>query len=204
MDMQPLSSRDNLSDDELARRAREGDTDATVVLIAKYSALAKARVKNYRVAGLEKEDLMQECLIGLLKAVRTYDSAVPFCPYALLCMKRQMLTAVKAGLAKKHSPLSDYVSLESSGDMLPGTSEISVDSPEALLILEEDVQQRRRQMEVLLSQFEQDTLKLYLSGFTYEEMSKRLSSTEKSVDNALQRIRRKLRSAVKAPDKSLL
>lgn len=161
-------------------------------------------MKNYRVAGLEKEDLMQECLIGLLKAVRTYDSAVPFCPYALLCMKRQMLTAVKAGLAKKHSPLSDYVSLESSGDMLPGTSEISVDSPEALLILEEDVQQRRRQMEVLLSQFEQDTLKLYLSGFTYEEMSKRLSSTEKSVDNALQRIRRKLRSAVKAPDKSLL
>ncbi|MCI5800796.1 MAG: sigma-70 family RNA polymerase sigma factor [Oscillospiraceae bacterium] len=204
MSEKPLSEQNDLPDDELARRAREGDTDALVLLIARYSVLAGGRAKSYRVAGLEEEDLTQECLIGLLKAVRNYDGAASFRPYAVLCMKRQLFTAVKAGLAKKHGPLNNYVSLEGEGSPFPGAFEPSVDGPETLLILEEGMEQRRRQMEALLSSFERDALKLYLCGFTYEEMSKRLKSTEKSVDNALQRVRRKLRSAGKALDRHYL
>ncbi|MDD2955419.1 MAG: sigma-70 family RNA polymerase sigma factor [Oscillospiraceae bacterium] len=195
-----MSKQNDLPEEELARRAREGDTDALVLLIARYAALAGAHAGSYRVAGLEREDLTQECLIGLLKAIRHYNGSAPFRSYAVLCMKRQMITAVKAGLAGKHGPLSNYVSLEERDGVFPGASEPSVDGPETLLILEEEMEQRRRRMRFLLSPFEQDALQLYLSGFTYEEMSKRLCSTEKSVDNALQRVRRKLRSAAKTPD----
>lgn len=183
------------SDDELALAAKHSDTDALALLILKYQAVAAVLVKGYHVAGQEQEDFQQEALTGFIKALRTFDCScgVPFRAYAILCMKRQVQSAIRTGLAGKQRPLRDYVSLDESAEFSL-LEDNRTASPESIIIMDEEAKLRKQKIQSLLSAFEQEALYLYLSGHSYEEMSKRMKSTMKSVDNALQRVRRKLRS----------
>ncbi|WP_312643335.1 sigma-70 family RNA polymerase sigma factor [Hydrogenoanaerobacterium sp.] len=192
-----LSDRTFLTDDELVSKAKTSEPDAFATLIVRYEPIARTLVKGYNIAGLESDDLTQEALTGLIKAVRSFDCNcnVPFRAFALLCMKRQVQTAIKAGLAGKQQPLRDYIPFDDSPELSVYTpGDHRTESPESIVIMEEEAKTREKQMKSLLSAFEQEALNLYLSGHSYEEMSTRMKSTVKSVDNALQRVRRKLRS----------
>ncbi len=187
----------SLPDDELVKQAKASDADAFATLVVRYEPVAKILVKGYDVAGLEPDDLVQEALTGLLKAVRSYNdrNGVPFRAYATLCMRRQVQTAIKAGLAGKQQPLRDYLPLDDNPELsvyTPGDRRTA--SPESIVIMEEEANHRKHKIDSLLSAFEQEALNLYLSGHSYQEMSRRMKSTPKAVDNALQRVRRKLRS----------
>ena len=194
---QPIVHPDGaLPDEALILRVKAHDTAAFSLLVTRYELSIKVLVRGYRAAGLEREDLTQEALVGLMKAVRSFDVArgVPFGSYAVLCMRRQVLTAVRSAGAGKHKPLSDYVPLDDAGDFaLYAPVDRRTASPEAILIKDEEATDRSQQVQSLLSAFEQETLSLYLAGHSHAEMAKRLHSTPKSVDNALQRVRRKLR-----------
>lgn len=186
-----------LPDDELVKQAKASDADAFATLVVRYEPVAKILVKGYDVAGLEPDDLVQEALTGLLKAVRSYKdrNGVPFRAYATLCMRRQVQTAIKAGLAGKQQPLRDYLSLDDNPALSVYTpGDHRTESPESIVIMEEEADHRKHKIDSLLSAFEQEALNLYLSGHSYQEMSRRMKSTPKAVDNALQRVRRKLRS----------
>ena len=158
---------DTQPDAVLWSASQKGDEAALRALIARHSLAAEQLCGGFQAAGMEREDLLQEAYIGLLKAVRSYQlqKDVPFDRFALLCMKRQLISAVPRPKKKKHQPRNESVPLEASGEWTH-----------------------------LLSPLEKQTLQLYVSGFSYEEMAKKLSCSEKKVDNALQRIRRKLRN----------
>lgn len=191
-----LANSTTLTDEELVSLARHSGSDAFAALILRYQSTAKTLVKGYHVAGLEPDDLVQEAFTGLFKAVRSFHCGcdVPFRAYALLCMRRQVQTAIKAGLAGKQSPLSDYIPLENTPELSGYAGNPSTTSPESILIMEEEAAGRKQIIESLLSEFEQRALKLRLNGLSYEEISREMKTTSKSVDNALQRVRRKLRS----------
>ncbi|MEF9852890.1 MAG: sigma-70 family RNA polymerase sigma factor [Hydrogenoanaerobacterium sp.] len=184
----------NLTDEQLAQKAKGACSDELSALFVRYEPIAKSLVKGYNIAGMEQDDLAQEALMGLFKAVRSFkkDRNIPFRAYALICMRRQVNTAVKAGLAGKQQPLSNYVPLDDSDELLYGTQH-RAPSPEAIVIMEEEASGTRQQIKNLLSPFEQKTLRLYLSGISYEDIAKAQGTTPKAVDNALQRVRRKLR-----------
>lgn len=185
------------ADETLVLRAKAQDSGALSLLISRYSAEGKALARGFRAAGLEHEDFTQEALLGLIKAVRSYDAArgVPFPPYAALCMRRQLFSAVKSAGAGKHKPLSDYIPLDDSTALFQlTTGDRRSESPESIVIMEEEARKQAQLIESLLSAFEQDALNLYLVGLSHAEMAERLKATPKSVDNALQRVRRKLRS----------
>jgi len=192
-----LSDRITITDDELVSKAKASEPDAFAALIVRYEPIARTLTKGYNIVGLEPDDLTQEALTGLIKAVRSFDNAcnVPFRAFAILCMKRQVQTAIKIGLAGKQQPLRDYIPLDDGSELSVYTPcDRRTESPESIVIMEEEIKAREQKMRSLLSAFEQEALNLYLSGHSYEEMSKRMKSTAKSVDNALQRVRRKLRS----------
>lgn len=186
---------DKASEETLLLRARASDMDALTALILTYQKRAQSMVRGYHVAGLDDEDLRQEALTGFIKAVWSYrsTSGVPFRAYATICMRRQLQTVVRAGLAGKQQPLRDYVSLEDSS-ALSLMEHDCADSPETIVIKSEEVRLRAEKMRTLLSALEQEALSLYLNGSSYEEMSRKMNTTPKAVDNALQRVRRKLRS----------
>ena len=186
---------DTQPDAVLWSASQKGDEAALRALLARHSLAAERLCGGFQAAGMEREDLLQEAYIGLLKAVRSYQlqKDVPFDRFALLCMKRQLISAVRRQNAKKHQPLNESVPLEDSVEWTLPTAEPPY-GPEAALIRQEEAQHQRQQLTHLLSPLEKQTLQLYLSGFSYEEMAKKLSCSEKKVDNALQRIRRKLRN----------
>lgn len=182
------------NDEELVLRARQGEVEAFSQLVSRYLPMIRRRASRYPLPGLEAEDVVQEGLLGLLKAIRLYDSAQgTFGAFASLCVSSSMATLAKSALSSRQRPLMDYSSLE---DDMDGTAlrDRSV-GPEEQLIAAEQAAELNRKISSLLSPFEQNVLKLYLSGHSYTEISQLLSSTTKAVDNALQRVRRKLRSA---------
>lgn len=186
------------AEEALVLRAKSQDSGALSLLISRYLEEGKALARGFRAAGLEHEDLTQEALLGLLKAVRSYDAArgVPFPPYAALCMRRQLLSAVKSAGAGKHKPLSDYIPLDDPDalSLYITAGDRRSESPESIVIMDEEARGQTQQIQSLLSAFEQDALNLYLAGLSHAEMAQRLKATPKSVDNALQRVKRKLRS----------
>lgn len=186
---------DSKSDEQLWREAKN-DVDALTQLIERYDDEALRLCSSFRVAGMERDDFLQEAYLGLLKAIRSFnpERETGFAGFASLCMKRQLLTAVKRQNAQKNKPLNQSVPFEET--FL--SSNRQVQGPENLVILKEEARQRRKQAITLLSPLEKETLLLYSQGFSYEEMAKKLKCPEKKVDNALQRIRRKLRSAQSA------
>ena len=192
-----------LEDLQLVLRARNGDTKAMDTLIRRYTGFVRLKSSSYFLAGGDSEDLIQEGLIGLYKAVRDFrsDKETSFRSFAELCITRQIITAIKTATRFKHSPLNTYVSFSQTpagqesegdctlGDALPGPS---VDEPSIMVISTEELQSLVFCLGTGLSQLESDALRLYLEGSSYEEMAERLSVDTKTIDNALQRVKRKI------------
>ena len=180
----------NLSDEELIRMLRDGSDTAVTELILRYLPLIRHKAAGYRLPGMERDDLVQEGLLGLLKAISLYDgNKSSFATFASLCVSGSMVTAAKSARSQMNLPLANYVPL--SDDELP----ISGDNPEQRLATREQVEELLQWISTSLSSFEQQVLKLYLTGHPYNAIADLLSTSPKAVDNALQRVRRKLRTA---------
>lgn len=185
-----------------------GETDACGLdseegLIIKYSQLVRACARPYFLAGGDSEDLIQEGMMGLLSAIRHYDPdrEVQFKTYAEYCIKRRLLDAIKTASRFKHTPLNDYISFESPQfDENVAPSAYCLRDPEELVIAREHVDEITNQIYGSLSRFEKKILDLYLEGMSYAEMSAQVKKSSKSVDNAVQRIRRKLSQQISSGD----
>lgn len=186
--------RQSCTDEQLAQKANAGDTDALAQLISHFLPLIKAKSSRYSLVGLEQDDLIQEGLIGLFNAVKNYDPArgASFDTYARRCIHSRMVECLSSFLAQKHLPLRNYLPIDSLEQAAGPDGE--GDPLEAYLQQEEE-RLREQKIKTLLSGLEQETLTLYLSGLSYEEMAQRLHCSTKAVDNALQRVRRKLRNS---------
>ena len=192
---------DMLADEELVLLSAGGDIIATECLLARYKNLVRSRARMYFLAGADKEDLIQEGMIGLFKAIRDYnqDRLASFRGFAELCIKRQIITAVKTATRQKHLPLNSYVSLsnplhegESQGileEILQGGPEVN---PEHLMISRENTEFLNERINEVLSELEKTVLALYLEGKSYQEISVILERPAKAVDNALQRVKKKM------------
>jgi RNA polymerase sporulation-specific sigma factor len=190
-----------MSDEELAEMAASDDSGALEELISRYKNLVRARARSYFLAGADTDDIIQEGMIGLFKAIRDFNAAkqTVFSSFAELCVTRQIMTAVKTAARNKHLPLNTYISLnsplnadDSERSLLDLITEETSSNPETLLIVKEQMAAIKKKIKSELSKFEQDVLLLYLNGHSYSEISLNLKTHVKSVDNALQRIKRKL------------
>lgn len=190
-------------DEELVLMAQNGDEAAQDYLLDKYKSLVRAKSRAYFLIGADSEDIIQEGMIGLYKAVRDYNEEknASFRSFAELCVNRQMITAIKAATRQKHQPLNSYISLnkpvyeeeseQTYMDFLQSSSSALL-NPEALLIGQENKNFLENQMVKNLSSFETRVLVLYLQGRSYFEIAHVLDKPEKSIDNALQRVKKKL------------
>ncbi len=191
-----------LDDLRLVIRARNGDGAALDALMKRYAGFVRLKASSYFIAGGESDDLIQEGLIGLYKAVRDFrsDKETSFRSFAELCITRQIITAIKAATRYKHAALNSYVSFSQTpagqedgdctvGDALPGPS---VDDPVVCVISTEELQSLVFCLGTGLSKLEADALRLYLEGNSYEEMAEWLGCDTKTIDNALQRVKRKV------------
>lgn len=192
---------DKMLDEELVCLARNGETDAEEYLINKYKNFVKAKSKCYFLIGGDKDDIYQEGMIGLYKAIRDFkpDKLSSFRAFAELCITRQIITAIKTATRQKHIPLNSYISLnkpvyddESDRTLMDILSTIHVSDPEELIINNEEKKKIRTAMSQVLSDLEIEVLKCYLEGKSYQEIACDLERHEKSIDNALQRVKRKL------------
>ena len=191
------------SDDlRLVIRARNGDSGAMDLLIRRYTGFVRLKSSSYFIAGGESDDLIQEGLIGLYKAVRDFrsDKETSFRSFAELCITRQIITAIKAATRYKHAPLNTYVSFSQTpagqddgdctlGDALPGPG---VEDPAICVISTEELQSLVFALGTGLSSLESDALRLYMEGLSYEQMGDELGCDTKTIDNALQRVKRKV------------
>ncbi len=188
------------SDEALIARIRQGDRTAEGLLYDRYKQLVRSRAHSYFLIGADHEDLVQEGMIGLYKAVCEYDEskAASFKSFAELCITRQILSAIKQATRKKHGPLNNYVSLNrsetSDGDLtlLDTVRSLSVADPEDVVIGRENFDQLVQHLNNVLSPMEQRVLNLYLCGYSYPQIAAKLEKPAKSVDNAMQRVKRKL------------
>ncbi len=191
-----------VEDLNLVIRARNGDDNALDSLMRRYTGFVRLKASSYFIAGGESEDLIQEGLIGLYKAVRDFrsDKETSFRSFAELCITRQIITAIKTATRYKHAPLNTYVSFSQTpagqddsdvtlGDALAGPG---VDDPVVCVISTEELQSLVFTLGTGLSQLESDALRFYLEGLSYEEMAEELGCDTKTIDNALQRVKRKV------------
>src|ERR1700754_946728 len=192
-----------LEDLQLVMKARNGSTAALDILMRRYNGFVRLKASSYFLAGGDSEDLIQEGLIGLYKAVRDFraDKETSFRSFAELCVTRQIITAIKTATRFKHAPLNTYVSFSHTpagqesdgdctlGDALPGPS---VDAPSVCVISTEELQSLVFTLGTGLSKLEADALRLYLEGSSYEQMAEELDCDTKTIDNALQRVKRKI------------
>lgn len=197
-----LYSYDNYTDEQLIEILRDGDESVTDYLMNKYKELVKIKARSMFILGGDNDDLIQEGMIGLFKAVRDYDTGrdASFHTFAELCISRQMYTAIEAAQRKKHSPLNGYVSIddEESSDtyMYELMSAFSDSNPEEILIDEENVRRLEQKIDKALSTFEKQVLDLRITGLGYVEIAKILGKDEKSADNALGRIKTKVKKII--------
>ena len=200
---------DGLSDEELVNKAQSGDNDALETILSRYKNLVYAKSKPYFLAGADDEDIIQEGFIGLYKAITDFDGdRFPFFKvFAGVCVTRHILTAVKAASRKKHLPLNSYVSLDSSSYDDDGEKTLmeviaagELQDPEAILIDRESVDGMEYTINKVLSKLEAQVLFLHLEGMTYGEIAERLGKDTKAVDNAVQRIKKKLETALVSED----
>lgn len=177
----------NLTDEELMRRLKAGESDIVEYLLDKYKPLVKRQARTMYLIGGENDDLIQEGMIGLFKAIRNYDPEEgSFYNFAELCITRQMYTAVEASNRKKHEPLNTYVSLDEDPELLPEQS------PEERVIDQENLETRYDQIHSRLSDLEKLVLELYLEGKSYGQIAAIIGKNEKAVDNSIQRLKKKL------------
>lgn len=199
--IQVIQQFEQLTDEAIVGQVHLGNADALDFLISKYRLFVKAKARSYFLIGADKEDIIQEGMIGLYKAIRDFkeDKLSSFRAFAELCITRQIITAIKTATRQKHIPLNSYISLdkpiydeESERTLMDIiTSPISED-PEHLMINREDYSHLEKKMGEVLSELEQQVLIRYLEGQSYNEISEELNRHVKSIDNALQRVKRKL------------
>lgn len=197
------SEYEQATDEELIHRLRGGEESIMDYICDKYKNLVRSKAKSMYILGGDSEDLIQEGMIGLFKAVRDYDSGrdASFYTFADLCISRQMYTAVQASKRQKHIPLNSYVSLYSSPSEQEGEERKLVEelsdrsglNPEELFLDKERVAYLEKVIEHELSSFEKQVLDLYITGMSYTQIAKVLGRDEKSTDNALQRLKSKIK-----------
>ena len=194
---------EDLTDEELIALFRDGDQEAMEKLLIKYKEMVLGKARSMYILGGDSDDLIQEGMLGLFKAVRDYDSGrdASFRTFAQLCVTRQLYTAVKASSRKKHLPLNTAISLsrpvcedgEEEEEFLDCLEADASSNPEVYLIGQEELERLEEKIERELSPFERQVLELHLTGMGYVEIAHVLNRDEKSTDNALQRIRTKLK-----------
>lgn len=191
----------SMTDDEVVKLAKADNLQALEYLLEKYKNFVKSRSRPYFLIGADREDLIQEGMIGLYKAIRDYDTEKfsNFKAFAEMCITRQIITAIKTATRRKHMPLNSYVSLshpvfdeESDKTLLDTITEHSCLDPEEIIINKENYTLIGRKINELLSPKEMEILSVYLKGKSYQEISDELGISHKSIDNALQRVKRKL------------
>lgn len=187
------------TDEELIERIRRQDHSAMDYLLDKYRNMVKRETREIYIIGADSEDLMQEGMIGLFKAIRDYneDKNCSFHTFASLCVKRQIFTAVTTSNRKKHYPLNHYISFysqdeETNSSVMDILAAAENSNPESNLLMQEQMGGLVDKMDTMLSKYERKVLELYLDGLSYGQIAEELDKTEKSIDNAIQRIRRKL------------
>jgi len=192
---------DSMAEEDIVESAKQGSTYALEYLINKYKAFVRAKAKSYFLIGADREDIIQEGMIGLYKAIRDFrsDKLSSFRAFAELCITRQIITAIKTATRQKHIPLNSYVSLnkpiydeESDRTLLDVLSGNKVTDPEELMINQEEFRDIELCMGELLSDLEWKVLMSYLDGKSYQEIAGDLDRHVKSIDNALQRVKRKV------------
>ena len=198
----PQKVQRELEDLQLVLKARNGSTAAMDQLIRRYTSFVRLKSSSYFLAGGDSEDLIQEGLVGLYKAVRDFrpDKETSFRSFAELCVTRQIITAIKTATRFKHAPLNTYVSFSHTpagqegddctlGDALPGPA---VNDPSVRVISTQELESLVGCLSTTLSPLEADALRLYLEGSSYEQMAEELECDTKTIDNALQRVKRKI------------
>ena len=200
-----MSGFETLTDEEIIRRVRGGEKEGTDYLLEKYKNLVRKKARALYLIGGDNDDLIQEGMIGLYKAIRDYDveKETVFHSFASVCIDRQLYNAVKGANRLKNSPLNTYISLdipvEARGNEENGAATlgemlewVGVSNPEDILIDRERVGKIEQYIRQNLSEFEQKVVNLYVDGMNYQQIAKELEKTPKSIDNALQRIKKKL------------
>ncbi|HOB88855.1 MAG: RNA polymerase sporulation sigma factor SigH [Bacillota bacterium] len=192
---------DDMLDEEIVEAARAGEREAEEYLITKYKNFVRAKARSYFLIGADRDDIVQEGMIGLFKAIRDFrsDKLASFRAFAELCITRQIITAIKTATRQKHIPLNSYISLnkpiydeESDRTLLDVISGNKITDPEELVISKEEFNDIESKMEQFLSDLEWKVLAAYLDGKSYQEIATELNRHVKSIDNALQRVKRKL------------
>ena len=192
---------EHLTDEEIVGLAKNGNVTALEYLINKYKNFVRAKARTYFLIGADREDIIQEGMIGLYKAIRDYryDRQASFRAFAEICVTRQMITAIKTATRQKHIPLNSYISLnkpvfdeESERTLGEVVTTEKEGNPEEMFINQENLMDIESTMQRILSPLEQDVVNLYLEGKSYTEIAQKLGRHVKSVDNALQRVKRKL------------
>jgi RNA polymerase sporulation-specific sigma factor len=189
------------SDEEIVAQAKSGNNRAQEYLISKYENFVKAKAKSYFLIGADKEDIYQEGLIGLYKSIRDFnpEKSTSFKAFAEICIIRQIITAIKTATRQKHIPLNTYISLnkpiyeeESERTLLDVLAGLKISDPEELMISKEQIDYIEGKISKVLSGLELEVLTSYLDGKSYQEIASDLERHSKSIDNALQRVKRKL------------
>ncbi len=195
------SEYDLLTDEDVVEAVRVGSSEALEYLIYKYRNFVRAKARSYFLIGADREDIVQEGMIGLYKSIRDYrgDKQSTFKAFAELCITRQIITAIKTATRQKHIPLNSYVSLDkpiydedSDRTLLDVICGSKMSDPEELIINQEEFSGLEDKMSEILSDLERRVLMLYLDGRSYQEIAEDLDRHVKSIDNALQRVKRKL------------
>ena len=191
----------DMADEQVVALAQGSDSVAVEYLLYKYKNFVRSKAKSYFLIGADHEDIVQEGMIGLFKSIRDYqpEKLASFRAFAELCITRQIITAIKTATRQKHVPLNSYVSLnkpiydeESDRTLMDVIVERRAQNPEELIIGREDIDAIRGRVDQVLSGLEQDVLNAYLDGKSYQEIADKLGRHVKSIDNALQRVKRKL------------
>lgn len=192
---------DGKIEEEIVMEAKDGNTRAQEYVISKYEGFVKAKSRSYFLIGADKEDIYQEGMIGLYKAIRdfNYEKSTSFKAFAEVCVTRQIITAIKTATRQKHIPLNTYISLnkpvsddDSERTLLDIISTIRISDPEELVIGQEEKKHIEDAIAKVLSDLEMEVLQSYLDGKSYQEIACDLDRHAKSIDNALQRVKRKL------------
>ena len=192
---------ENLTDEQIISHIKEGDEQALSFLLEKYKDLVNSKVGKYFIIGAEKEDIIQEGMIGLYKAIKGFDACKQntFKTFANVCVERQLITAIKSSNRQKHMPLNSYLSLnisaydndEDGAELIETFNSDTIEDPLETIMKKEYFEEIKNTMHKSLSKFEEKVLERYMLGESYEIIAKKLETPIKSVDNAIQRIRKK-------------